>query len=126
VDCHEAFLPNKPRVVPRVNDHGSLMTRRYKNTLERGPPFFAWGCFRYFCFWALPRTAETGFFTSRNGRDVQASRLIAVISLRRLDARDGVGGVFDRGRHVMGVGMNDGVGIAHDRDKCDRRCEVLP
>ena len=33
-----------------------------------------------------------------------------------LDARDGVGGVFDHGRHVMRVGVNDGVGIARDRD----------
>jgi hypothetical protein len=59
-------------------------------------------------------------------RDVQASRLIAVISLPAALMRAMASAVFfDRGRHVMGVGMNDGVGIAHDRDKCDRRCEVL-
>ena len=34
----------------------------------------------------------------------------------RLDPRDRLARVFDRGRHVMRVGVNDGVGVAHDRD----------
>ena len=45
------------------------------------------------------------------------SRLIGVISLpvaliRAMASR----GVFDHGRHVMRIGVNDGVGIARDRD----------
>ena len=45
------------------------------------------------------------------------SRLIASdLAAGGLDARDGVAGVFDHGRHVMRVGVNDGVGIARDRD----------
>jgi hypothetical protein len=39
------------------------------------------GLFSIFLFWALPCIAETGFFTSPNGRGVQASRLMATISL---------------------------------------------
>src|SRR3981081_2157268 len=31
-----------------------------------------------------------------------------------LDAGDGVAGVFDDGRHVMRIGVNDAVGSAHD------------
>ena len=38
------------------------------------------------------------------------------LAARGLDAGDGVACVFDHGRHVMGVGVNDGVGVAHDRD----------
>jgi hypothetical protein len=35
---------------------------------------------------------------------------------RGLDARDGVACVFDRRRHVMRIGVHDGVAVAHDRD----------
>src|SRR5256885_8234610 len=33
-----------------------------------------------------------------------------------LDARDGLAGVFDHGGHVVGVGVNDVLGIPRDRD----------
>src|SRR5215470_865155 len=34
----------------------------------------------------------------------------------RLDPRNGIFRVLDHGRHVMRVGVHDGVGIAYDRD----------
>ena len=38
------------------------------------------------------------------------------LAARRLDARDRLVGVLDHGRHVMRVGVHDGVGVAHDGD----------
>src|SRR6266850_2752255 len=40
----------------------------------------------------------------------------ADFAARGLDARDGLAGVFDCRGHVMRVGVDDGVGVAHDGD----------
>src|SRR5215211_1331483 len=39
----------------------------------------------------------------------------ADLAARGPDARDGVLCILDHGRHVMRVGVHDGLGVAHDR-----------
>ena len=56
-------------------------------------------------------------FTARNDAECELQPLDRRdLAARRLDARDRLVRVLDRGRHVMRVGVHDGVGVAHDRD----------
>ena len=120
-DLTYMFISHDLRVVASLASH--LIVMRHGKVVEEGP---AVGAVQESEDRLHPRAVRRRVPAgSRAGRrrrgmkgpDAQLIRLMAVISLpaalmRAMASR----GVFDRGRHVMRVGVNDGVGIAHDRD----------